>query len=129
MNMIALKKPVFRPDGQIQVKESQHHVLSISHFIKVMRVHQWAKNTLVFAPILLAHRFTSLQSWGQTLLAFLGFSLVASAAYVWNDLMDLEADRAHPEKRRRPIASGTISERLAWSLIPALLFLGAVVSY
>ncbi len=75
---------------------------------KAIRLHQWAKNTLIFVPMLLAHAWTIGPVIGS-LLAFLSFGLCASATYIVNDLLDLEADRQHPRKRRRPFASGDLS--------------------
>ena len=77
-------------------------------FIKAIRVHQWAKNALIFLPLLLAHR-TSLPLLLTSLIAFLCFSLCASATYIVNDLLDIEADRQHPRKRLRAFASGNLS--------------------
>ena len=76
-------------------------------WIKLIRVHQWAKNTLVFVPLLTAHKF-ELSAFAQAIGAFIAFSLAASAVYILNDLVDLEADRKHPSKRRRPLAAGTV---------------------
>jgi 4-hydroxybenzoate polyprenyltransferase/phosphoserine phosphatase len=77
-------------------------------WLKAIRLHQWAKNVLIFLPLLLAH------AWAPGLLAaaalaFLSFGLCASATYIVNDLLDLEADRQHPRKRLRPFASGDLS--------------------
>jgi 4-hydroxybenzoate polyprenyltransferase len=77
-------------------------------WLKALRIHQWAKNTLIFLPLLLAH------AWAPALLAgaavaFLSFGLCASATYIVNDLLDLESDRQHPRKRRRPFAAGDLS--------------------
>lgn len=77
-------------------------------FIKAIRVHQWAKNALIFLPMLLAHR-TSPHLLLIALLAFLCFSLCASGTYIINDLLDIEADRQHPRKRHRAFASGNLS--------------------
>ncbi len=77
-------------------------------FIKAIRVHQWAKNTLIFLPLLLAHR-TSPPLLLDAILAFLCFSLCASGTYIVNDLLDIEADRQHPRKRHRAFASGNLS--------------------
>jgi len=74
-------------------------------WIKLLRVHQWAKNTLVFVPLLTSLSF-NLASLAHALGAFLAFSFAASAVYILNDLVDLEADRKHPSKQRRPLASG-----------------------
>jgi 4-hydroxybenzoate polyprenyltransferase/phosphoserine phosphatase len=77
-------------------------------YIKMMRPHQWAKNTLVFVPLLMSHAF-SLGTIIMALMAFVSFSLCASSVYILNDLLDITADRQHPTKKRRPFAAGTIS--------------------
>ena len=77
-------------------------------WLRAIRLHQWAKNTLVFLPLLLAH----IRAAGPavaSLLAFLSFGLAASATYLFNDLLDLEADRHHPRKCSRPFAAGDLS--------------------
>jgi 4-hydroxybenzoate polyprenyltransferase len=77
--------------------------------VKLMRPHQWVKNLLLFVPLILAHQFLNFGSWALVSLGFAAFCLSASAVYVLNDLLDLQADRQHPNKRRRPLASGAIS--------------------
>lgn len=88
---------------------------------RALRLHQWAKNLLVFVPLLAAHRVTDVALWGQTILAFLCFGACASSVYLLNDLLDLQDDRRHRTKRHRPLAAGTfpIAHTLFW--IPALL--------
>jgi 4-hydroxybenzoate polyprenyltransferase/phosphoserine phosphatase len=81
---------------------------SIKPFLKAMRPHQWLKNLLVFVPALAAHDF-SLNTILMLVAAFVSFSLGASSIYVVNDMLDLPHDRAHAEKRRRPLAAGTMS--------------------
>jgi 4-hydroxybenzoate polyprenyltransferase len=76
-------------------------------YLRALRPHQWLKNLLIFLPLLAAHG-QSEPGWSAALLAFVAFSLTASAVYCLNDLMDLEADRAHPRKRARPFASGDV---------------------
>ena len=76
--------------------------------MKAARIHQWAKNLLIFLPLLLAHGVT-LRRLLTALLAFICFSLTASATYIINDLLDIEADRRHARKRTRPFASGDLS--------------------
>jgi 4-hydroxybenzoate polyprenyltransferase len=83
--------------------------LTWSALVRCLRVHQWSKNILVFVPILLAHRIGNPLVMGQALIAFLTLSLCASALYIVNDLLDLQADRLHPNKRRRPLASGEVT--------------------
>jgi 4-hydroxybenzoate polyprenyltransferase/phosphoserine phosphatase len=77
-------------------------------FLKAIRLHQWAKNILIFAPLVLAHSF-QLPLIIRAIVAFFCFSLCASATYIINDLLDIEADRRHHKKRLRPFASGNLS--------------------
>ncbi len=95
-------------------KADNGHVLGEPHgvlkpLIKAMRLHQWAKNTLIFLPLFLSQQFTDLSALTSTLIAFIAFSLTASGVYIINDLVDIESDRRHPSKRRRPFANGTAS--------------------
>lgn len=76
-------------------------------YVKALRPHQWVKNLLVFLPMIAAHKFDQ-ETVFLSLVAFAAFSLVASGVYVLNDLLDLAADRAHPRKRFRPMASGAV---------------------
>jgi 4-hydroxybenzoate polyprenyltransferase len=81
-------------------------------WLKAIRLHQWAKNTLIFLPLLLAHAWKGPQAMGTILgvaIAFFAFGLCASATYIVNDLLDIEADRRHHSKRRRPFAAGNLS--------------------
>jgi 4-hydroxybenzoate polyprenyltransferase len=94
---------------------------------QVLRPHQWSKNLLVFVPILAAHQFT-LEALVQSLLAFISFSLMASSAYVLNDLLDLSADRTHPRKRNRPLASGALRIADGTFLVPVLLLGGLAIA-
>lgn len=96
--------------------------------LRALRVHQWAKNLLLFVPLVAAHRVLEPSRVVQALLAFVSFSLCASSVYVVNDLMDLEADRVHPSKRRRPFASGELPVRAGLWLAPLLLGAGAAVA-
>lgn len=91
---------------------------------KMLRVHQYAKNALVFVPLLTAHLFTP-QGIVQAALAFIAFSLCASSVYILNDLVDLSDDRGHRSKRNRPLASGAIPLIHGLMAIP-ILFLVAV---
>lgn len=84
----------------------------LATYFEALRPHQWAKNLLVFLPLLAAHEATNATLLLQAGLAFWAMSLCASSNYVINDLLDVEADRAHPRKRARPFASGRIPTRL-----------------
>jgi 4-hydroxybenzoate polyprenyltransferase len=95
-------------------------------WLRAIRVHQWVKNALLVLPLLASHRFDEPALWLLSGIAFAEFSLGCSAVYVWNDLADLAADRAHPTKRRRPFASGELS--VAAGLFAAPLLLGAALA-
>ncbi|MCL6621468.1 MAG: hypothetical protein K6T55_05140 [Syntrophobacterales bacterium] len=77
-----------------------------SALLRTLRVHQWLKNLLLVVPLVAANRITDPVLLGKILVAFCAFSLCASGIYVYNDLMDLEADRHHHQKKRRPLAAG-----------------------
>lgn len=81
----------------------------IGTWLKMLRIHQWSKNALMFVPLVLAHRYTDPADVLQVVLGFLCMGLVASATYIINDLSDLDADRRHATKRRRPLAAAEIS--------------------
>lgn len=81
--------------------------------VKLMRPHQWLKNGFVFAGLLFGHAWGDPIKLSQALFAFAAFCMLASAVYVMNDLMDREQDRAHPKKRLRPLAAGTVSPAAA----------------
>jgi 4-hydroxybenzoate polyprenyltransferase/phosphoserine phosphatase len=90
-------------------------------WLRMLRVHQWAKNLLVFVPLLAAHRLTALPLVLASLIAFAAFSLGASAVYVVNDLIDLTSDRVHARKRSRPLASGRIPIPVGMATLPLLV--------
>ncbi|HKJ23307.1 MAG TPA: UbiA family prenyltransferase [Myxococcota bacterium] len=89
---------------------------------RALRPHQWAKSGLLFAPLLLAHRaFDDPARLAATALAAACFSAVASAGYLLNDWLDRDADREHPDKRHRPLASGDLSAGRARAAFVVLL--------
>jgi 4-hydroxybenzoate polyprenyltransferase len=92
---------------------------------RALRVHQWAKNVLIFLPLILAHAL-NMGVVLQSVLAFLSFSLVASSTYIVNDVLDLAADRVHPRKRRRPFAAGDLSV-IGGFCVAVLLFAAGVI--
>jgi 4-hydroxybenzoate polyprenyltransferase len=96
--------------------------------LKEIRPQQWLKNLLVFVPIITSGDYTHIAVWEYGLLAFAAFSATASGVYVVNDLLDLEADRAHPRKRERPLASGAMPLTEAYLLAPLLFAIGAMLA-
>jgi 4-hydroxybenzoate polyprenyltransferase len=103
------------------------HARTIKPYIKALRPHQWLKNSLVFLPMLAAHQLDG-ETFLLSLLAFICFSVVASSVYVLNDLLDLAADRAHPRKKNRPFASGSIPIAHGTWMAAGLLLLGAALA-
>ncbi len=91
--------------------------------LKALRPRQWAKNILIFVPVVTGHKIFQVREVTAAAIAFVAFSLCASAIYLVNDLTDLAADRDHSEKRRRPFASGRLP--LSWGppLVAALLLM------
>ena len=92
----------------------------VAIWLRALRVHQYAKNALLFVPVLTAHKF-DLATLIASGLGFVAFCLAASAVYLLNDLVDVEADRLHPTKRERPLARGDLPAAHARMAIPALL--------
>lgn len=93
--------------------------------LKSLRPHQWVKNLLIFAPIIMAHRIAEIDLLLASVYSFIAFCLCASAVYVVNDLFDLESDRKHARKSKRPLASGLLSIRFAL-LVPPLFFISSI---
>jgi 4-hydroxybenzoate polyprenyltransferase len=96
---------------------------------KSLRLHQWLKNLLIFVPLLAAHQVSHTPAVIAAVLAFFAFGMCASSVYLLNDLLDLDDDRHHPTKRRRPLASGAVP--LVWGamLVPVLLLLGGAIAW
>lgn len=88
--------------------------------LSALRPHQWVKNVLVIVPLVTSHQITDPSKALAALAAFVAFCLCASGGYVVNDLLDRDADRAHPVKRRRPFASGRLSLKAGVALAVAL---------
>jgi 4-hydroxybenzoate polyprenyltransferase len=95
--------------------------------MEALRPGHWLKNLLVFVPVFAAHRFTEIALLEKSLLAFAALCLCASSGYLFNDLIDLEADRHHPHKRLRPFASGRLPLTYGLIMMPVLLIAGCVL--
>jgi 4-hydroxybenzoate polyprenyltransferase len=119
-NSSLLKQKVAQ--GGTEIKPVDVPSPSLRVWIKALRIHQYAKNALIFVPMLTAHAY-SLQYLLSACLAFVAFSLCASSAYFLNDLIDLNADRLHPTKQKRPFACGAISIVEGVVAIPILVLL------
>jgi 4-hydroxybenzoate polyprenyltransferase len=107
-NPSAALRAKLRARGLTPVRAFDERAHPLKSLIKAIRVHQWAKNVLIFLPLILAHRLNA-GAILRTALAFFCFCFTASATYIVNDLLDIEADRRHPKKRYRPFAAGDLS--------------------
>ena len=100
---------------------------AVRSWLRAIRLHQWAKNTLIFVPVLLAHAWST-ATLLAAVVAFISFGLCASATYIINDLLDIEADRRHPRKRRRPFAAGDLSAFAGVAAVGAMLTASVVLA-
>src|SRR3989338_6858175 len=96
----------------------------VRDYIDLIRVRQWYKNLLVLLALFFAGALFNWSDVRVTLLAFFSLSFISSVGYIINDLVDLEKDKSHPEKKLRSLASGKISKGVAGLLGIVLLFFG-----
>lgn len=101
----------------------------LKYIFKAMRPRQWTKNVFVFAALVFDRQLFNIQSLERTLLTFVIFCLVSSSVYLINDVMDIKADRIHPVKKNRPIASGKVPERVAIIASILLVLVSLIGSY
>lgn len=97
-------------------------------FLKMLRVHQWMKNTLVFVPVILNHEILVLPVVFNAIIAFFAFSAAASAIYIVNDLFDLPLDRQHPRKKNRAFASGAFSIPFGLGVVVVLIAIAVLLA-
>lgn len=93
----------------------------MAKFIALLRPHQWLKNIFVFLPLFFDKKLLHIDYLVNAIWAFAAFSLAASAIYCLNDIMDIEADKRHPKKRLRPLASGKITKAQAYVIMAILI--------
>ena len=97
--------------------------------IKTMRLRQWTKNGFVFFALIFDKQLFQIEAFTRTLEGFLLFCLTSSAVYLLNDIADVDADRQHPEKKHRPIASGKLPLNVAWSAAIVLILVTLPTAY
>ncbi|WP_347791250.1 decaprenyl-phosphate phosphoribosyltransferase [Solibacillus sp. CAU 1738] len=98
-------------------------------YIKLMRVHHYIKNGLIFAPLVFSANLFEKDLLFASLLGFLAFSFMASAIYIINDIQDVELDRLHPTKCKRPLAANLISLGSARILVLVLVFISTLLNF
>jgi 4-hydroxybenzoate polyprenyltransferase len=113
--------------GELQEARSVSRNVPLA-ILRELRPKQWVKNGMVFFGLVYAVRFLELDLVVKAILAFAAFCAISSAGYIVNDLRDLELDRLHPTKRRRPIAAGIIPVPLAWTIAVVLFGAGFLVA-
>jgi len=102
--------------------------MKLSPFIRILRPTQWTKNVFVLAPLMFGFKLTTASFVASALLATVVFSLLASALYIVNDFIDMEADRKHAKKNRRPLAKGEITKPQAIAIVAVLIGLTGLIS-
>lgn len=108
----------------VLIYKERETTLSIVSIIKLMRPHQYSKNLLIFLPLFFALKITNIDLLLNAAIAFIAFSLTASAIYILNDYHDIKEDRQHPKKKNRPLASGDISNSQAIIIMSVLFISG-----
>lgn len=98
----------------------------MKHYLKLMRVHHYIKNFLVFAALVCSGQLFHLEKLASGISGFIAFCMASSVVYIINDIRDQEKDRKHPTKCKRPIAAGTVSVKGAWVLAAVLLLIAVV---
>ncbi len=99
----------------------------MKNILKLIRPHHWAKNMFIFMPVFFGGALTDMTALRNSVIAFFAYSFAASSIYCYNDIVDLDDDRRHPEKSKRPIASGAVSVAMAYYLMAAMVLLSAVM--
>lgn len=94
--------------------------MKIKSYLKLMRIKHYLKNLLIFLPLIFSMSFNNLENNINTFIGFILFSFVCSIVYIINDLGDIEKDKRHPKKCKRPLASGEVSKKEAYVLLIVL---------
>lgn len=134
---VARKSIIVNPDKGVLAKSTQINNIEsildtrpnfIKTLLKALRIHQYAKNALIFVPLAASHQLFVISNITTVSLAFLVFCLCASTVYLINDLVDLEDDRHHKTKRNRPFASGALDVRTGLVLCPLILVITILIT-
>lgn len=100
----------------------------IKNYLKLMRIQHYIKNFLIFLPLIFSSNFYDLTMDLKVILGFVAFSLTCSIVYIINDIHDMDKDKMHPEKCKRPIAAGTVSKKEAYVLAVVLLIIIVIIN-
>lgn len=100
----------------------------MKNYLKLMRIHHYVKNGLIFTPLIFSGNLVNIDLFYKSILSFIAFSLIASAIYIINDIQDVELDRLHPTKCKRPLAANLISIINAKILVALLISIGFLIN-
>ena len=103
--------------------------MRIIEYLKLIRVYQWYKNLLIFLPLIFVGSLFHIGMLEETAIGFIALCLISSSNYVLNDIIDVHKDRAHPEKKNRPLASGKITSAEAILIFIIVFFLSLYIAY
>lgn len=110
---MAKQEPIFvKKDVSLQRQTKK-----MKQYIQLLRPLQWLKNSFVFAPVFFSNNLLNPEYFWPTLVVFVSFCLISSSIYCFNDIHDVEADRLHPKKKKRPIASGAVSVKAGYAMM------------
>jgi len=90
--------------------------------VQLLRPHQWLKNIFIFLPLFFAGYLLHTALWKESFVVFFAFSFIASSIYAFNDILDIDADRCHPKKNKRPLASGILNKSTGYIIMVLALF-------
>jgi len=101
----------------------------MSLIVETLRIQQYIKNTFILLPLFFSGRMTHYNLLFDNLVAFMGLCFVSSGIYIFNDILDIDEDKKHPMKQKRPIASGKLDKKTALSIMLVLLAVGLLISF
>ena len=107
--------------------EIHYLCIEMIYYIQLLRPLQWLKNVFVFAPIFFSNNLLEMNYLIPTLFVFISFCFITSSIYCFNDIRDAEADRQHPKKCKRPIASGAVSIKGGYTMMALCCILAFAV--
>jgi len=105
------------------------HYIKMNSILKLIRIKQWYKNIVIFIPLIFALNLFDKNLFIITCLGFFSLSFISSCSYIINDLIDVEKDKYHPEKKNRPIATGEISKQTAILVLSLLFIVSLIIAF
>ena len=126
---VCKKNNVFTSNINLEFLAKNSQKTLVKNIVIQLRLYQWVKNILILLPLVASHQILSLNTYFITIISVFAFSLITSTVYIFNDLLDLENDRANKIKKNRPLASGDLSIALALFLSFFCFSAGSIIAY